>query len=130
MGSEVPICKADDYIISRGILNSTLLESVKHLRHKMTARPLNRVLTQIICSEAHCCKQFVSEGLQAKSAMRAYATQSTLGQGAKTSRKQITVISDDGRVQWKDLSIREKAARTTQQSFNFGVILVGLLMTV
>jgi hypothetical protein len=31
---------------------------------------------------------------------------------------------------WKDLSIREKAARTTQQTFNFGIVLTGLLMTV
>ena len=47
-----------------------------------------------------------------------------------SSRKQVTVINDDARVQWKDLSGREKVARTTRQTFNLGVILTGLLMTV
>lgn len=60
--------------------------------------------------------------------LRGYATQTPLG-GPAASRKQVTVTSDDGRVAWKDLSVREKAARTTQQTFNFGVILAGFLMT-
>ena len=45
-------------------------------------------------------------------------------------RKQVTVRNDDGRVQWKELTLREKAARTTQQTFNVGVILAGLVGTV
>ncbi|KAL8946398.1 MAG: hypothetical protein Q9222_007201 [Ikaeria aurantiellina] len=61
--------------------------------------------------------------------LRSYATQTSLGGLPKASRKQVTVANDDGRVEWKDLSVREKAARTTQQSFNLGVILTGLLMT-
>ncbi len=61
---------------------------------------------------------------------RGYATQSTLGGSNTPSRKQITVVNDDGRVQWKDLSRREKAARTTQQTFNFGLVLLGFVMTV
>ena len=63
---------------------------------------------------------------------RGYATQSSLGGAAtpRPSRKQVTVANDDGRVKWGDLSTREKAARTTQQTFNFGVIIVGLAMTV
>ncbi len=61
---------------------------------------------------------------------RCYATSNSLG-GAKTSsRKQVTIRNDDGRVQWRDLTVGEKAARTTQQTFNFGIILVGLGMTV
>lgn len=39
------------------------------------------------------------------------------------------MTNDDGRVHWKELSIREKAARTTQQTFNFGIVLAGLVMT-
>ncbi|KAL8667567.1 MAG: hypothetical protein Q9168_007221 [Polycauliona sp. 1 TL-2023] len=60
---------------------------------------------------------------------RRYATQDTLGGLPKASRKQITVANDDGRVKWKELSVGEKAARTTQQTFNLGVILTGLVMT-
>jgi mitochondrial import inner membrane translocase subunit TIM21 len=45
-------------------------------------------------------------------------------------RKGVTVINDDGRVSWGDLRPMEKVARTTQQTFNFGLILVGLVMTV
>jgi import inner membrane translocase subunit TIM21 len=45
------------------------------------------------------------------------------------SRRAVTVTSDDGRINWGDLSAREKAARTTQQSFNFLVIAAGVLMT-
>lgn len=63
-------------------------------------------------------------------ALRSYATQNTLGGATGPSRKQITVASDDGRVRWGDLSTREKAARTTQQTFNFGIILAGMVMTV
>ena len=46
------------------------------------------------------------------------------------TRKQITVVSDDGRVHWQDLSRREKVARTTQQTFNFSLVLSGLILTV
>ncbi|KAL8848200.1 MAG: hypothetical protein Q9221_006769 [Calogaya cf. arnoldii] len=60
---------------------------------------------------------------------RGYATQDTLGGLPKASRKQITVANDDGRVNWKELSVTEKIARTTQQTFNLGVILTGLVMT-
>ncbi|KAL8865433.1 MAG: hypothetical protein Q9174_006889, partial [Haloplaca sp. 1 TL-2023] len=45
------------------------------------------------------------------------------------SRKAVTIANDDGRVEWKELSVGEKAARTTQQTFNFGIILTGLVMT-
>ncbi|KAI4204363.1 MAG: hypothetical protein LQ346_001635 [Caloplaca aetnensis] len=60
---------------------------------------------------------------------RGYATQETLGRSPLATRKQVTVTNDDGRVHWKELSIREKAARTTQQTFNFGIVLAGLVMT-
>ncbi|KAL8898766.1 MAG: hypothetical protein Q9207_006535 [Kuettlingeria erythrocarpa] len=60
---------------------------------------------------------------------RGYATQETLGRSPLATRKQVTVTNDDGRVHWKELSIKEKAARTTQQTFNFGIVLTGLVMT-
>ena len=45
-------------------------------------------------------------------------------------RKGVTVTNDDGRVPWNDLSAGEKAARTTQQTFNLGIVLAGAAGTV
>ncbi|KAF2091640.1 TIM21-domain-containing protein [Saccharata proteae CBS 121410] len=67
-----------------------------------------------------------------RTSRRRYATHSSLGKtpGSSTSRrKQITIANDDGRVRWTDLSTREKVSRSTQQSFNFAVVAVGLLAT-
>ncbi|KAF5000617.1 hypothetical protein FGRMN_1649 [Fusarium graminum] len=61
---------------------------------------------------------------------RYYATQQGLGatpQGPK--RRAVTPFNDNGQVPWTKLSVGEKAARATQQSFNFGMILVGLVLT-
>jgi len=41
----------------------------------------------------------------------------------------VTVINDTGRVAWNNLSTGEKAARATQQSFNFGIIFLGIAVT-
>ena len=65
-------------------------------------------------------------------AARLYATQTGLGTTGTTPRprrKVVTAFNDDGRVPWGDLSAGEKAARTTQQSFNFGLIILGAVMT-
>ena len=57
---------------------------------------------------------------------RQYATSNTLtGTKEPSVRKQVTVSNDDGRVPWGQLSPGEKVARTTQQTFNLGVILAG-----
>ena len=61
---------------------------------------------------------------------RTYATQSTVGGTTKASRKQVTIVNDDGRINWSDLTTREKAARTTQKTFHLSIILAGLVMTV
>ncbi|KAF2734564.1 import inner membrane translocase subunit tim-21, mitochondrial [Polyplosphaeria fusca] len=50
------------------------------------------------------------------------------GTGPVTHRK-VTVVNDDGRVRWSELSVGEKAARTTQQSFNLAIVAVGVLAT-
>lgn len=63
------------------------------------------------------------------SSLRNYATQDTLRGTSTPSRKQVTVVNDDGRISWKELSVKEKAARATQQTFNLGIILSGLVMT-
>ncbi|PSN69286.1 TIM21-domain-containing protein [Corynespora cassiicola Philippines] len=44
-------------------------------------------------------------------------------------RKQISVASDTGAVRWSELSPAEKASRTVQQSFNLGIVLVGVVLT-
>ena len=68
--------------------------------------------------------------------VRSYATttQSSSSGGGKSkttpSRRQVTVVNDDGHIRWRDLSVREKTARTTQQSFNFLIVLTGIIMTV
>lgn len=46
------------------------------------------------------------------------------------SRRAITVTTDDGRYNWKELSTGEKAARGTQQTFNFLLVSLGLVGTV
>ena len=55
---------------------------------------------------------------------------SPIRRASTASRKQVTVVNDDGRVQWGELSVTEKIARTTQKTFHLGIILTGLVMTV
>ena len=61
---------------------------------------------------------------------RHHATSGSPGAQKTATRKQVTIRNDDGRVEWKELTIGEKVARTTQQTFNFGVVLAGLAGTV
>ncbi|KAH9876807.1 hypothetical protein IAQ61_002168 [Plenodomus lingam] len=44
-------------------------------------------------------------------------------------RKSITLTGDTGQVRWSDLSPGEKVVRTTQQSVNLVVVLVGIVAT-
>ncbi|KAI9704838.1 MAG: hypothetical protein M1836_006618 [Candelina mexicana] len=60
---------------------------------------------------------------------RSYTTQKSLKGTGASQREKITIASDDGHVEWGELSIKEKAARTTQQSFNFMIIVAGIVMT-
>lgn len=46
------------------------------------------------------------------------------------TRRAITVTSDDGRYSWSELSRGEKAARSTQQTFNFLLVSAGAVLTV
>src|SRR6266480_2309456 len=59
---------------------------------------------------------------------RNYATHHQVGNSG-TTRKAVTLTSDDGRIPWAELSAGEKLARSTQQSFNFALILVGVMAT-
>ena len=81
--------------------------AVKNSRQTLTSRFIR-----------HQCLPFATH--------RRYATSNTLaGTINSSSRKQVTVGNDDGRIPWGQLSTGEKVARTTQQTFNFGVILAG-----
>ena len=65
-------------------------------------------------------------------AARLYATETGLGTSNAASRprrKAVTAFNDDGRVPWGELSGKEKAARATQQTFNFSFIMVGAILT-
>ena len=64
-----------------------------------------------------------SRSLTAQRSLKANSTNST-------SRKHVTVVNDDGRVRWGELSAREKAARTTQQGINLVVVIAGVALTV
>lgn len=45
-------------------------------------------------------------------------------------RKSITLTGDTGQVRWSDLSPGEKAVRTTQQSANLVIVVIGIVATV
>jgi|SRR5688572_7436320 import inner membrane translocase subunit TIM21 len=63
---------------------------------------------------------------------RLYATQNSLGAAPAPGprRRTVTAFNDDGHVPWNELSAGEKASRATQQSFNFGMIIAGVVLTV
>jgi mitochondrial import inner membrane translocase subunit TIM21 len=59
-----------------------------------------------------------------------HATASSLPRDSTSARsRRVTVVNDTGAIPWSNLSIGEKAARATQQSFNLGLILLGLGLT-
>lgn len=70
-------------------------------------------------------------GRAALSTTRHAQAQSPLGTpNPAPQRKSITLTGDTGRVRWADLSPGEKVVRTTQQSFNMVVVVVGIIATV
>ncbi|KAK5111687.1 hypothetical protein LTR62_004793 [Meristemomyces frigidus] len=59
-----------------------------------------------------------------------FATTDSLPKDTSVIRhRRVTVTNDTGAVPWKHLSLGEKAARATQQSFNLSLILVGITLT-
>ncbi|KAL4910370.1 hypothetical protein BDW74DRAFT_144963 [Aspergillus multicolor] len=69
---------------------------------------------------------FLSHPLLPRTSQHTYATQNG---SAAPRRRNVTVLSDDGRYTWGELSGREKVARATQQSINFVVVLAGAALT-
>jgi import inner membrane translocase subunit TIM21 len=60
---------------------------------------------------------------------RNVATQSNGSAPSSPPRRAVTVVNDTGQIPWKNLTTGEKMARTTQQTFNIGIVLVGVLLT-
>ncbi|KAK0637104.1 TIM21-domain-containing protein [Bombardia bombarda] len=68
---------------------------------------------------------------------RCYATQQQQQTGSagpesshvEARRRAVTPFNDDGHVPWTSLSKGEKAARATQQTFNFGLVVMGVLLS-
>ncbi|KAI0117080.1 mitochondrial import inner membrane translocase subunit TIM21 [Daldinia grandis] len=68
--------------------------------------------------------------LQLSIACRTYATHHSQGTSpAASKRRAVTPFNDNGFVPWSELSAGEKASRATQQTFNFGLVVVGLVLT-
>ncbi|KIW25367.1 uncharacterized protein PV07_08551 [Cladophialophora immunda] len=55
---------------------------------------------------------------------------STSTSSSSSGRRAVTVTTDDGRYGWNELSAGEKAARGTQQTFNFLLVSLGLVGTI
>lgn len=68
--------------------------------------------------------------MEAKLAARAFTARARLEAAPFKTRKEITIANDDGKIRWNELSLKEKAARTTQQTFNLGIVLTGVVLTV
>ncbi|KAI0404326.1 import inner membrane translocase subunit tim-21, mitochondrial [Xylaria palmicola] len=76
----------------------------------------------------------VAPPLRSLLARRGYAThhdrpKGTSSTASRQKRVAVTPFNDNGFVPWSELSAAEKASRATQQSFNFGLIVVGLVLT-
>lgn len=47
-----------------------------------------------------------------------------------SKRRSVTPFNDNGHVPWTRLSAGEKAGRAVQQTFNFGLVILGVVLTV
>ncbi|KAK4189744.1 mitochondrial import inner membrane translocase subunit tim21 [Podospora australis] len=47
----------------------------------------------------------------------------------ESRRRAVTPFNDDGHVPWTQLSAAEKAGRAAQQTFNFGLVILGVALT-
>ena len=90
-----------------------------------TARAALRLQQQLLLLPTMRCRSAAPN-------RRRYATQHHQQQSttAESRRRAVTPFNDDGRVPWTDLSAGEKTARAAQQTFNFGMVIAGLLLTV
>ncbi|KAK6367369.1 uncharacterized protein PV06_06660 [Exophiala oligosperma] len=102
------------------LLLLTTTSPPSYASHNSTSRPQIRTLSRMVSRPA----------LSLPTSGQAFRHASTSSSSSSnTPRRAISVTSDDGRYNWSELSTSEKAARGTQQTFNFLVVAAGLVGT-
>ncbi|KAG5937635.1 hypothetical protein E4U53_008162 [Claviceps sorghi] len=88
----------------------------------LAIRPTRRFAAPVASNSVRCTAQRQH---------RSHATHNkpTSSVSLNSKRRSVTPFNDDGNVPWNQLSAAEKTARATQQTFNFGLIMVGLVLT-
>ncbi|KAK2070262.1 hypothetical protein P8C59_004773 [Phyllachora maydis] len=61
-------------------------------------------------------------------ARRCYATHSN-ATTKPAGRRAVTPVHDDGHIPWSELSVKEKTGRVAEQTVNFGIIVLGVVLT-
>lgn len=92
--------------------------------------PVSTLRPAKILTTSHCHCHRAARALVVQ---RNYASTGGSGAGsssATSKRRAVTPFNDDGHVPWADLSAAEKTSRAAQQTFNFGFIIVGVVLTV
>jgi len=98
--------------------------------HGLRGAAMMKPTTSLLALRSRACAA-APPSLRPAFLTRSYATQQGLGTTATGPRRRsVTPFNDDGYVPWSELSAAEKTARATQQSFNFGMIIVGVVLTV
>ncbi|PYI33896.1 TIM21-domain-containing protein [Aspergillus indologenus CBS 114.80] len=80
-------------------------------------------------SSAAAAAHLLRPALPRTTALARYYATAGPGPNPTPKRRNVTVLSDDGRYEWGELSGREKVARATQQSVNFFVVVAGAVLT-
>ncbi|RAH47062.1 protein tim21 [Aspergillus brunneoviolaceus CBS 621.78] len=80
-------------------------------------------------SSSSTAAHLLRRALPRTTALARYYATSGPGSNPTPKRRNVTVLSDDGRYEWGELSGREKVARATQQSVNFLVVVAGAVLT-
>ncbi|KAG6009580.1 mitochondrial import inner membrane translocase subunit tim21 [Claviceps maximensis] len=95
---------------------------------KLTTSPLLAIRPTRLCAALVASN---SVRCAAQRQHRSHATHNDpASSGTPTSkRRSVTPFNDNGYVPWNQLSAAEKTGRATQQTFNFGIILIGVVLT-
>lgn len=96
--------------------------------NRIAGLPLAKQLPPLFIFQAGA-RPAILDAVTSASAVRTATTSSLPNQSAQARRKSVTVVNDTGAVPWTNLSAGEKAARATQQSFNFGIVALGIVLT-
>ncbi|KAG5994965.1 mitochondrial import inner membrane translocase subunit tim21 [Claviceps lovelessii] len=88
----------------------------------LAVRPTRRLAALVASNSVRCAAQ------------RQHRSQATHNGPASSNtpnskRRSVTPFNDNGHVPWNQLSMAEKTARATQQTFNFGFVILGVVLT-